>query len=348
MSSVFDETADRVCRHFLDPNLPLRTEWWPRYQDTIRSVKTALDAGRPEDAVSIIWRERDNAISNAGQGVLGGMEVDRLAGRLAEVTAEILSDGSPENYDALTLKLEKWRASGELSRVPRLLLARAFAAIHPQRYHTTVDGPRQHQVIAWFEAHTGFIPPTGSWAVRAAALTAHLDSTGRFAEEPHYRNLFPWFVYERQHQGKDTIPFRPGYRPQDEAVRIEEREAHQVVVGRRHVEIQKRLYDELCSTFTAACVATEHATGTRGLADVLVKRGDGRYDLYEIKPADSAGSAIRQALGQLLEYAYWPGGLDPASMTVVSDAPLDDDARQYLATVSSKFNLTIAYRQCSP
>lgn len=348
MPTVFDDTADRVCRHFLDRNLPLRTEWWPRYQETICTVKAALDAERPEDVVALIWRHRDNSISNAGLGVLGGAEIDRLEKQLTVLTSEIYRDGSPENFAALMSRLERWRALGEMSRVPRLLLARAFAAIHPERYHTTVDDPKQQQVIAWFEAHTGFESPAGSWAVRASALTVHLDATGRFGEEPYFRNLFPWFVYERQRDGEITIPFRPGYRQQDASIRVEEREANRVIIGNRHVLIQKQLFDDLCARNGIDRVATEHPTGTGGFADVLVKREDGRYDLYEIKPADSAGEAIRQALGQLLEYAYWPGGLDPVSMTVVSDASLDDEAKRYLSDIKEKFNLTVGYRQCLP
>jgi len=90
-------------------------------------------------------------------------------------------------------------------------------------------------------------------------------------------------------------------------------------------------------------VGTEHPTGTGGFADALVQHKDGSRELYEIKPAGSAREAVRQALGQLLEYAYRRNGLQPKAMHVVSDAPMDAVTGEYLESLEKRFGLRLSY-----
>ena len=45
--------------------------------------------------------------------------------------------------------------------------------------------------------------------------------------------------------------------------------------------------------------------GVGGSIDIVLKRPDGFW-FYEIKTAKTARACIREALGQLLEYSYWP------------------------------------------
>jgi hypothetical protein len=94
-------------------------------------------------------------------------------------------------------------------------------------------------------------------------------------------------------------------------------------------------------------VATEHPTGTGGRADALVRGEDGSLHLYEIKPAPTAREAVRQAMGQLLEYGYRRGGLRPQTLHVVSDARLDDLTREYLQMLEERFSLKLAYMNVS-
>jgi hypothetical protein len=49
---------------------------------------------------------------------------------------------------------------------------------------------------------------------------------------------------------------------------------------------------------------------TGGRIDLVVRTGEG-YEFYEIKTYGSARACIREAIGQLLEYAMWPGA-EPA------------------------------------
>ena len=54
---------------------------------------------------------------------------------------------------------------------------------------------------------------------------------------------------------------------------------------------------------------------------------------------------IRQAIGQLLEYSYWPGSNQADRLIVVGEPELDSDAREYLEMLRNEFGLPIHYQQ---
>ena len=80
----------------------------------------------------------------------------------------------------------------------------------------------------------------------------------------------------------------------------------------RHGEIQERLYKQLAEDFGRDNVGGEIQVGQSGWADIVLKQ-DNRYTLYEVKTSHSARICIREAIGQLLEYASWPNSTEPAT-----------------------------------
>jgi len=74
-------------------------------------------------------------------------------------------------------------------------------------------------------------------------------------------------------------------------------------------------------------------------------RQNSEYWFYEIKTEDSPRACIRQALGQLLEYAFWPGAHVAARLIVVGEKALDEEGKQYLHTLQERFSLPIEYEQ---
>ncbi|EIL89069.1 hypothetical protein UU9_10502 [Rhodanobacter fulvus Jip2] len=342
--AVFDVEARRFLDGFMASDNPQFVYWLPRYTQTLARVREALSRKAPEDLFDLIWKSRDNAVSNAGQGVMGFAVADRLRGRLIEVIGNIAADGSPATFGAIIDRFEQWRVQGELASVPRLLVARAFAAVHPERYHTTVDASKQERIVPWFAEHTGFVAPEGGWAAKAAALSNHLARCGVFGGDLERQNMFPWFVFEQLRGANGKVPFRPGH-----TSKLATGDARGSPEGReidyRHNVIQDCLFELLCARHGEDAVGTERPTGTGGRADALVCLPDGRFELYEIKPAPTAADAVRQAMGQLLEYAYRRGGLQPVSMHVVSDAPLDEITSEFLSHLRSEFALPIEYLQ---
>lgn len=341
---VFDAQAQVFLDGFMAPDNPQFVYWLPRYAQTLTRAREALSRDAPEELFETVWKSRDNAVSNAGQGVMGFDAADRLRGKLVEVIRAIAADGSPASFGAIVDQFERWRAAGDLASVPRLLVARAFAAIHAERYHTTVDATKQDRILPWFEEHTGFVAPAGNWADKASALSAHLERSGVFGDDLERRNMFPWYVFDQMRDASGKLPFRPGHTSRPASGEARGRSEPRTIEYRHNV-IQERLVALLRERHGEDAVAAEHATGTGGRADALVRRPDGRYQLYEIKPAASAADAVRQALGQLLEYAYRSGGLEPAALHVVSDAPPDEVTSVFLSRLQSEFALPIDYMQ---
>ncbi len=338
----FDADTEHFRDRFLDESSSLLHAWLPNYRRTIDSVSDAVRRGVVADVIDTIWMEQDNSISHAGRGTLGRADVDRARSRLIQLTEKIAADGTPASFQRLAADLDRWSADGLISKKPHLVLARAFAAIHPDRYHTVVDREKQKDAIEWFARHTGFINPGGNWANQAAALSAHLTECD-FADDYHVRNLFPWFVFRNLASESGRVKFLPGHKSRVASGTAEVEVGLKSIQYRQNV-IQDRLIDLLREKF-GDLVASEHPTGTGGSADALALKKDGQFVLYEIKPAKTASSAVRQALGQLLEYSYRGNGLEAAALVVVSNAPLDCITAEYLERLRVQFGLPLEYMQ---
>lgn len=111
----------------------------------------------------------------------------------------------------------------------------------------------------------------------------------------------------------------------------------------RHNEFQDVLYEYLVDIHGKDFVGTENATGHGTLIDVVVNAEDG-FEFYEIKTAESVKSCIRQAIPQLLEYAYWsPERKKIKGLFVASILKITKEAEQYLQYLRRKFGLPIFY-----
>jgi len=92
-------------------------------------------------------------------------------------------------------------------------------------------------------------------------------------------------------------------------------------------------------------VADEHSSGLGTKIDVGLRRGKGAYWYYEIKTASSPRVCLREAFGQLLEYAYWPGAREADRLIICGERPLDKDGEKYLRQLRNRFQLPIEYQQ---
>jgi hypothetical protein len=131
-------------------------------------------------------------------------------------------------------------------------------------------------------------------------------------------------------------------RPTATTATLAERELN---VSLRHNRLQAVLTARLIREYGAANVADEHPSGLGTKIDVILRRAQDEYWYYEIKTAHSPRSCIREALGQVMEYAYWPGAREPRRLIVCGESPLDDDGRAYLRQLNERFRLPVAYEQ---
>lgn len=115
-------------------------------------------------------------------------------------------------------------------------------------------------------------------------------------------------------------------------------------IALRHNELQYTLYQTLCKEYGGENVKAPHKLSYAGEVDVAV-RHDGSMIFFEIKTAPYAKSALREAVGQILEYAYWPNADRASELVVVAEAKPTKETKQYLDNLRRRFGLRISYRQ---
>ena len=112
-----------------------------------------------------------------------------------------------------------------------------------------------------------------------------------------------------------------------------------------HNHIQNELYFMLAAQYGEESVGTEIDTGVGTSIDLMVVIS-GRCKLYEIKTADSVRTCIRQAIPQLLEYAYWKNSAYKIEeLIIVSPHKITSEAENYLGRLREEFKLPISYMQ---
>lgn len=115
----------------------------------------------------------------------------------------------------------------------------------------------------------------------------------------------------------------------------------EINVDIRHSEIQIKLKKILESKYGEDNVSLENPfNGNR--IDAVAKTKEG-YIFYEIKTANTAKSCIRQAVGQLLEYGFWPGKNNASKIVVVGEPSIDKKTKDYIIFLKDEFKIPIDY-----
>jgi hypothetical protein len=81
----------------------------------------------------------------------------------------------------------------------------------------------------------------------------------------------------------------------------------------------------------------------KGRVDIKAKTHNDKWHYFEIK-TDSPKLSIRKALGQIMEYSYWPDLERAEKLIIVSNSEPDLETQKYLSHIRNKFNIPIAYR----
>ncbi len=118
-----------------------------------------------------------------------------------------------------------------------------------------------------------------------------------------------------------------------------------ISVSLRHNDIQRALLSYLQKAPGEVKIEAPAACG--GSIDA-VHRHDGQIVLYEIKTSVSPRECIRQAVGQLLEYAFWPGSDQPSRLVVVGENPTDSQCVRYLECLNYHSAIPISYLALTP
>jgi len=167
-----------------------------------------------------------------------------------------------------------------------------------------------------------------------------------------FDELLPLYEYVEGPQGTEPLQTTDTQQFQFTAGELEAktdtqytREQRVIDVSLRHIEIQQALLERLRSEHGAENVGCEQCNGAGMRIDIVVRRSKDQYWYYEVKTSGTARACIREALGQLLEYSYWPEAQRAARLIVVGEAPFDLKARNYIRLLQSQFNIPIEYQQ---
>lgn len=158
----------------------------------------------------------------------------------------------------------------------------------------------------------------------------------------HYGNLFDWHKDPESLSDGVGLNFSSGHnlRKGYETRRTTGANRETVLL---HNKMQNDIYEQLKKEYGHENVGTENKTATGARIDVVVRTGK-KYDFYEIKTGNFAKTCIREALSQLIEYAYWPGkGKEVKRLIIVAPAKLGSDGRRYLKYLRKTFGIPIYY-----
>jgi hypothetical protein len=115
-----------------------------------------------------------------------------------------------------------------------------------------------------------------------------------------------------------------------------------------HGLIQKALCDYLKNNFPnekisiEACITdSNHIIDYNSRIDIYHEKENGIKVIYEIKNCEDLLDSVRIALGQLLEYAYYPNRNEQYKLIVVSNKFINEYIKEYIDNLNKKFNINI-------
>jgi len=114
-------------------------------------------------------------------------------------------------------------------------------------------------------------------------------------------------------------------------------------VEKVHNAMEVALYEYLIRKgIQQDAIACDRTSFGGNLADVVVKKGRDIYDIYEIKTTTDIRRGLREAAGQLIDYAFWEKNIRIGHLYVVLPfAELSASMRQYVLRVCKALSLPL-------
>jgi len=143
--------------------------------------------------------------------------------------------------------------------------------------------------------------------------------------------------------GRGGIRFRPGNR----AKKGHSRRSYSTgntEIELVHNDMVSSIYKQLASQYGAKAVGTEIDTGFGTAIDIAVRKSS-KYDIYEVKTGNNLKVCVREALGQILEYALYPDANLALNMVLVSYHKPSENIRKYLKHLRSVLGVKLFYQQ---
>lgn len=155
-----------------------------------------------------------------------------------------------------------------------------------------------------------------------------------------HRYMLYAFDEERRTRIERSLPARRGIQQASEQRRLFRRGTKPVEYTPEHGRMQKKLLEELEYEYGEGNVWLE-----KDFVDARVET-EKELIYFEIKTDLDPRAVIRQAIGQILEYAYHPirTGRQPDRLVIVGRNKLTGDDKEYLRRLCEEFDLPLSYR----
>jgi len=117
-------------------------------------------------------------------------------------------------------------------------------------------------------------------------------------------------------------------------------------IKKLHNEIQTNVVKQLIREYNASLISSENKAGGRRSIDVVRKKGD-KFVFYEIKVYEKIRLCIREALGQLLEYAHWTQENLIEEIVIVSQNSISQNTHyyKYLRFMREVYKINVNYQR---
>jgi hypothetical protein len=112
----------------------------------------------------------------------------------------------------------------------------------------------------------------------------------------------------------------------------------------KHKEIQEHMYNQLANIYGKKRVGTEVPTGYGTSIDVVVKHPDESQWFFEVKTYNLPLICVREALGQILEYAMFSQNNHADKLIVVGVNEPSNSEKEYLKHLRNITGLSIYYQ----
>ncbi|MNZ70139.1 hypothetical protein D3C78_884620 [compost metagenome] len=142
---------------------------------------------------------------------------------------------------------------------------------------------------------------------------------------------------------KQKFDFETGSKEADLAISgMRMRKASCIELNYIHNELQRKFLKYLQSRFGEDNVKRECLTAGSCRIDISRKSGDG-FIFYELKVYNSPRQSIREAIGQLLDYCYFPNVQQAQELVLVTNKAPDPETRQYIQTLQQMLKVKFSY-----
>jgi len=159
--------------------------------------------------------------------------------------------------------------------------------------------------------------------------------------------LYPLYVYvesgDHMPDSSKDYEFKPGctVKPlRTTATHIEK----QLDVNLRHNALHLAVFETLQSEYPDQRIGTEYKVAQGAQVDVAVELTNG-YWFYEIKVAPTVRAAVREAIGQVLEYSHWPNDYRADKLIIVGEAQPTKTEMSYMKMLRDQYQLPIFFHR---